>query len=284
MTGIAPVSVTISERAPVLIVDARLALSQGGLLLAVRLARHAQVWLPCMFWDLIDRAELMPPAEDPRAQEEALLWKSAWYSGALQGSFYWVGEARREGVLPDGMDSWLPPRHEWLDSGLNPAEPATEAGALPTGGLAVCSRQSMALAVALAAFTPVVLTAGVATAYRRSARGRSTRTSLPELCLESGLPPDATAKVKLARDIATLSQPLRSGRIESALTQMRLKLTDRALVGAHVVAPLAVDFALDYEPGTPREDEPDQVAAQRHASRLASRVWAGASVLWHEIG
>ena len=54
MAGMFPLSVKISQRAPVCILDARLALAPGGLLLALKLARATELWLTREFWSLID--------------------------------------------------------------------------------------------------------------------------------------------------------------------------------------------------------------------------------------
>lgn len=281
MANIPPVSVTISERVPMLILDARLALAPGGLLLAVRLARHAQVWLPCRFWDLIDQAEVSPPSEDLRAREEAMLWKSAWYSGALHGTFFWVGEARREGVLPEGMESWLPARHEGLDRGLNPEDTATAAGHRASD-FAVCCRQSVALAVALAAHTPLVLTTGPKRPQRAS-KAKTVRRDTPQLCRDVNFASTAMVHIEVDRDIAALCAPLRGGRIEASLTHMRLSGVTLAVV--HVTAPFAVDFSTDYDQDEVRIESGavHANAAHLYTNRLAAKLWTSAQIYWHEL-
>src|SRR5262245_32755571 len=129
---------------PACILDARLALAPGGLLLAVRLARVMQVWLTREFWSLIDSAFVLPLNGPKDTLHELHLWHSAWVAGNLQGAFHWVGDARRESALPENTDNDLLARFEYLDEALLQA---TEAhGKCFLGRLAECGRQSLALA------------------------------------------------------------------------------------------------------------------------------------------
>ena len=56
MSAMLSVSASAADRVATCIVDARLALAPGGLVLALQLARAGPVWLTRRFWALVDGA------------------------------------------------------------------------------------------------------------------------------------------------------------------------------------------------------------------------------------
>ena len=99
MSAMLSVSASAADRVATCIVDARLALAPGGLVLALQLARAGPVWLTRRFWALVDGAyfyrrypeELVPRSADTKSDtkhadacggdavvEALMLWHTAW--------------------------------------------------------------------------------------------------------------------------------------------------------------------------------------------------------------
>jgi hypothetical protein len=152
------------------VIDARLALSAGGLLLCLQLARENDVWLTRRFWKMVDDAyyyhglpqgALATELEAPDAEaadgmiDGLMLWNTAWMNGALNGVFHWIGDARRESALPDRTPPGILGHFERLLAELDgdlmesfaPAEPIRR-----------CGQEAVALAASLAAEMPTILT------------------------------------------------------------------------------------------------------------------------------
>ena len=75
MSAMLSVSASAADRVATCILDARLALAPGGLVLALQLARAGPVWLTRRFWALVDGAyfyrrypeELVPRSADTKS-------------------------------------------------------------------------------------------------------------------------------------------------------------------------------------------------------------------------
>src|SRR5882757_9872396 len=112
MTAMLTLPVRAADAFSTCIIDARLALAPGGLLLALQLARIIPCWLTRRFWELVDGAyfyrsypgELAPDSDDDAGVDaviDALVtWHTAWLNGGLDGSSHGIGDARRESALP----------------------------------------------------------------------------------------------------------------------------------------------------------------------------------------
>ncbi len=79
MSAMLSLSASAADRVATCIVDARLALAPGGLVLALQLARAGPVWLTRRFWALVDGAyfyrrypeELVPKSADAKLRHQA---------------------------------------------------------------------------------------------------------------------------------------------------------------------------------------------------------------------
>ena len=95
MSAMLSVSASAADRVATCIVDARLALAPGGLVLALQLARAGPVWLTRRFWALVDGAyfyrrypeELVPrSAPGMPTPAAATPWSRRSCSGTRPGS------------------------------------------------------------------------------------------------------------------------------------------------------------------------------------------------------
>jgi hypothetical protein len=262
MAGMFPLSVKISQRAPVCILDARLALAPGGLLLALKLARATELWLTREFWSLIDSVFVFARAHPPAAMRELWLWHTAWLAGRLQGAFHWIGDARRESVLPEGADPDLLAQFEQLDAALLEAMTAHN-GSLE-GLLSDCARQSIALAAALGPQAPIILTL---------AGNHGGQEPPPLLADATSLGLKTVREVTNQEEIALLSDGLCQPPGRAALTQARL--AGPPLLAVHLIAHNAVALAPAQDCIDPAEDELDALPA--------CSPWQDALLYWHRL-
>jgi len=166
MTAMLPLQVRAADGFPTCIIDARLALAPGGLVLALQLSRIIPCWLTRRFWELVDGAyfyrsypgELAADGDDDSGVDaivDALVtWHTAWLNGGLEGSFHWIGDARRESALPIHCCGEVISRYERLAESF-PAANEAERAVEP---LALCGQEAFALAAALTVDAPIILT------------------------------------------------------------------------------------------------------------------------------
>jgi hypothetical protein len=239
------------------VIDARLALSAGGLLLCLQLARENDVWLTRRFWKMVDDAyyyqglpagELSAELEAPGAEaaggmvDGLMLWNTAWMNGALNGVFHWIGDARRESALPDRTPPGILGHFERLLGALDgdmmepfaPAEPIRR-----------CGQEAVALAASLSAEMPTILTVAEADAA-------------PPLCLDMD-----------AERIAPQQRPPQRCEAAGPRALKRAIAFGARICAVDVHAPYAL-LAL--------EGDPSVDAGEPAAGR--SGLWRGARMIW----
>lgn len=262
----------VAQRPTACIIDARLALAPGGIVLALRLSRIVPVWLTRSFWELVDGAyfyrsfpEVLTAeqADDSAADQlvEALaLWHSAWLNGSLNGVFFWIGDARRESALPAAWSSEVIGRYESLARGF--ASAASSGKGNGVDPLKECGKEAFALAAALAADPPIILTV----AEKR-------RGSRPRICREAEEVAEIHDPPK-SKKSAEWTDGILPGEIRPLMAQLR-ELGIR-IAAVHTLAPGAVTLP----PLAPTEDA---IEAERPEQGGAARPWDGAHVFWHEL-
>jgi hypothetical protein len=261
---------TAAARSTSCIIDARLALSPGGILLALRLSRRTPVWLTRSFWELVDGAYFyrsFPGVLGPESEAEAgegfvdglTLWHTAWLNGSLNGVFFWIGDARRESALPASWSGDVITRYESLARSFDP--PAAREGNLASDPLKQCGKEAFALAAALAADPPIILTVAP------SGRGR------PLICREV----ENLAKVHdphKPRNGSPYKDRFLPGDIGPLVGQLgELGIRNAAV---HTLAPGAVSLPSEVI----GEDAND---AERSEAPARAQPWIGAHVFWHEV-
>ena len=275
MQGFSSIEVRINALAPACVLDAELALSPAGLLLATRMAREWPIWLVRSMWPMIDSDQLYrrcpriisgpgEPQEDVDALIKALGdWHAAWLGNRVKGCFHWLGDLRRESAIPEDADENLLVRFEALVGGRLRGDRRDEDDAVE-GWLwrRTCAGEALALAAALQTRPTIVLAA--------AAKGaRPTTVALWEEFTRTECPP---------RDVAG-APPVA---LPASLRVGLLPLLDHGarLAAIHVVAPraLALPWGTGGEvlwgaadPGFPDPEEP------------APDPWDGARLAWHFI-
>jgi hypothetical protein len=290
MSAMLSVSASAADRVATCILDARLALAPGGLVLALQLARAGPVWLTRRFWALVDGAyfyrrypeELVPRSEEPVPRsadtksdtrhadgcggdavvEALMLWHTAWLNGLLDGAFFWIGDARRESALPLNWNGDVIARYERLSEALStmPCEQAS----LSIDPLTACGQEAFALAAALTVDAPIILTAAHADRERP-----------PLICCEAA----GIANIKVHgppewEPAADWSERIVPGNVRPLMSQLGHLRTRIAAV--HTFAPGAVSLS----PQTPADDTSDSERAERLSERCP---WSSAHVFWHEL-
>jgi hypothetical protein len=165
MSALLSLTARTADRLSPCILDARLALAPGGLVLAVQLSQMSPLWLTRRFWSLVDGAyfyrdypeELLPDKHENGDREvmidALMLWHTAWLNGALDGVFFWIGDARRESALPMNWNSEIIARYERLSE----AFPDSDRKQHAADPLTACGQEAFALAAALTAESPIIL-------------------------------------------------------------------------------------------------------------------------------
>lgn len=166
MANLSSVEIRLGGQTPACVLDAELALSPIGLLLALRLAQEWRVWLARSLWPLIDSYRLfdtqphlvMEPDDSADDDVEPLLtalgdWHQAWLGARINGRFHWIGDHRHESDLPEDADEFLPQRFEVMAQALIGDE-----GGDAWSWRRTCGFEALALAGALSARPTVILT------------------------------------------------------------------------------------------------------------------------------
>lgn len=251
--------------APDLIIDARLALADYGLLMSLRLARSRRVWLVPSLWFLLERTEVIDypefadEMEDARAYLPALrAWHAAWSEANLLDSFYWIGDYRIESRLPPDFEHGSMRRLQHFAAAL---ESRAQAGGAPAiTRLAECARDAAALAAVNGIAAPVILT-------------------VPEP------PPDPPRLCRLLTNAGVPCQPAdpaaaaalqrAAGFGEGDLCLQQLIRLGARLAMIHLVAPHAP---------VARSADPFAVEGEEVALDETSDPWVGAGAIWHDVG
>jgi len=274
MTAMLPVPVQAADGLSTCIIDARLALAPGGLVLALQLARIVQCWLTRRFWELVDGAyfyrsypqELAPECNghsDVTAIVDALVtWHTAWLNGGLDGAFHWIGDARRESALPIHCNNEVISRYERLAESFPLAANGETGRAVEP--LAACGQEALALAAALAVDAPIILTVA------GSQGGQS-----PILCSQAS----EAALIHVHGPLDWSADPAWADLIMPDRTKPLVKQLERLgtrIAAVHTFAPQALLLA----PCPPPEENVDPDRPERCRDRSA---WKSAHVFWHEL-
>ena len=263
-----------ADRVAISIVDARLALAPGGLVLALQLARAGPVWLTRRFWALVDGAYFYRRYPEQLVSQPAsacggdaviealMLWHTAWLNGLLDGAFFWIGDARRESALPINWNGDVIARYERLSEALStmPCEQAS----LSIDPLTACGQEAFALAAALTVDAPIILT----TAH-------ADREQPPLICCEAA----GIANIKVHgppewEPDADWSDRIVPGNVRPLMSQLGHLRTRIAAV--HTFAPGAVSLS----PRPPADDTGDGERAEPLSERWP---WSSAHIFWHEL-
>jgi len=263
-----------ADRVATSIVDARLALAPGGLVLALQLARAGPVWLTRRFWALVDGAYFYRRYPEQLVSQPAsacggdaviealMLWHTAWLNGLLDGAFFWIGDARRESALPINWNGDVIARYERLSEALStmPCEQAS----LSIDPLTACGQEAFALAAALTVDAPIILT----TAH-------ADREQPPLICCEAA----GIANIKVHgppewEPDADWSERIVPGNVRPLMSQLGHLRTRIAAV--HTFAPGAVSLS----PRPPADDTGDGERTEPLSERWP---WSSAHIFWHEL-
>jgi hypothetical protein len=275
MPSLSSVEIRLNAQAPACVLDAGLALSPHGLLLATRLAREWPVWLVRSMWPMIDSDQLyrerphliQAPGEAVESAQELIRalgdWHVAWLGNRVQGRFQWIGDRRHESDLPADVDEQLPFRFEVLVNRLlGHGTESDERAVSAWSWRYTCACEALALAAALQT-RPTIILAG------REPESRPDTVTIWEEFAGAECPPvvlNGSVPLCLPPSLQIGLPPLLGG-------EMRL-------AAIHVAAPRALALpwgpgseALwgEADPGFPNIDEP------------APDPWEGATVAWHPL-
>ncbi|MEL6197030.1 MAG: hypothetical protein AAFT19_04210 [Pseudomonadota bacterium] len=147
-----------------LLLDARLALTPLGLVLALRLSRRHRLWLARSFWAMLDNDEFfqrhpaMIGGSSDGAVEAACLatWRRAWMRADLLKRCYWVGDAKYDCRLPPLSNAEPTRDFDWLSMALDRRLDTRYDAVAP---LDDCARDVLALSAMLLDRPTVILTA-----------------------------------------------------------------------------------------------------------------------------
>lgn len=258
------------------VLDPTLALCRHGALLALRLARHAIVYVTRELWLRLDSpgADCRLAEADDGELPERLAALQRWdrirldrHLGEL--GIHWVADSRRESFVPAGVDKFLVPRYEELRRALDGGDPEVDAAEVWRSAEEELSSDTLALAAALMPYHPLVL-----------ARLRShEREPAVVARLRSGVP---GARVTALDDAATWRPDLRDAR--GWLRQLFLRAgvsellwSEPGFAAVHLVAPEAVVVPTAEPHAALYYDAPE--------ARAARRVdwWADARAYWYRL-
>jgi hypothetical protein len=268
MSALVSLAARPADRLSACIVDARLALAPGGLVFALRLARVGPVWLTRQFWSLIDGAyfyrsypeELAPDRGNCAAAtvEALVLWHTAWLNGALDGLFFWIGDARRESALPRNWSSEVITRYERLCAAAFRVVSSGETAAPPVKPLTACGQEAFALAAALTTDAPIILTAS-------QQHGQP-----PLICSEAA----AIAHVKVHGPAEWIPNASWADRIVPARIKPlvdQLEYLGSSIAAVHTLAPAAMSLPPPLPDDDTRSDDNER------------SPWRNAHAFWHQL-
>jgi hypothetical protein len=284
-------SVAVDTKRRACVLDAHLALSPFGLLLAQRLSSEFDLWLVRELWQILDNTQyylleperLVPvapgkspskvhPSSNGNLRETLAQWDTARTETDLGGlKIYWIGDAISESLLPSRVDPHLVSRFEILASSLD-----ARARKLPPESenvFADCFRDAVALTAALSQHRAFILT--LQAPDNTSAPDRSE----PFICgylrhywRVRCNRVEITRQVRMERDVV-LPLLTRAGATELMWAGLKL-------AAVHVLAPRSVviprlndrtdSFAVD-------------VTAGEEDTRLQVDWWNGALSFWYSL-
>ena len=267
-----PLSVKVAPRTTSVVMEAGFALSDLGLLIAMRLARTTPVWLPRGLRAMLDNEMLYRgqphllggewlPADRRSAMQERMVaalapWQRAWSYGRLSSQVHWIGDAQFESALPDRHDTAMLPRFETCCAALDERRAANNAMSLLA--LDDCARDAVALAGALQPEPVVILSSG--------------GDDEPPLCAFL-----ASAGINAHRlPPASASHMLRDEGLGDAL--LPLVRGGQQIAALHVVAPGILSLPESYG----EDDWPDG-GYDETIEALPAHPWRDAFVLWQPM-
>jgi hypothetical protein len=279
MSSLPPLDVSVSSRKMSCVLDGELALSRQGLLLALRLAEEANVWLFPALWRTLDNSQVYPggqvgpTASSTRRTEQQ--WELTRLGTDLAGlQFFFVGDARHESLLPKDVGKDLVERFETLSAELDDLYRSNRQAGPVYDPVFECNRDAIALATALIRHRPIVLSLS---------SGRATpEHSDPTICdfLHScGIACRSVARDSTLTSVRGYLRPIfaRSGVAELLwdLGQDGFELVILHLVAPHaLVMPIEADLDRRYGSGIDLDPAPGEPA-----------FWfSGASAYWWKYG
>lgn len=172
MSSLPPsLSVTLSAEKRSCVLDAYLALSRFGLLLAKRLGEEFNLWLVRELWHILDnthtfrmRPELLAPDNGSTGEhvdlEGLLQWEKIRYEKDLAGlKLCWISDQIGDSLLPSGIDPDIFSRYEVLAASLEEMKNRDKNDGIPEEKvLEACFRDAAALSVALSQYRSFILT------------------------------------------------------------------------------------------------------------------------------
>ena len=171
MSSLPPsLSVTLSAEKRSCVLDASLALSRYGLLLAKRLGDEFNLWLVRELWHILDNThtfrmhpELLVPGTGSPGEHIDLdglsQWEKVRYEKDLAGlKVCWLSDQIGDSLLPSGIDPDIFSRYEVLAASLEARKSRDKSnGNNEENVLAACFRDAAALSVALTQYKSFIL-------------------------------------------------------------------------------------------------------------------------------
>jgi hypothetical protein len=279
MSSFPPLDVSVSARKMSCILDGELALTRQGLLLAMRLAQEANVWLFRAFWHALDNSHLdfslarWSAVERQRQREARQQWESARLGSDLAGLHcFFVGDARHESLLPKEVGSDLVERFEALAIELDGLFRHEDEDQVDFDPVYECSRDAIALATALIRQRPIVFS--LARADR--GEGRPPEPAIGDFLRRCGINFRPVEQNRALVSIRNYLQPIfaRSGAAELLWD---LAEDGYTLVVLHLIAPYAVVMPIEAE----LERRYGEVAEVPPPHESGAATWfRGASAYW----
>jgi hypothetical protein len=270
MNSLSSIEVRLKANAPACVLDAGLALSAGGLLFAIRLAREWPVWLVRSMWPMIDSDQLyrerpgLLAANDESSDAVGSLiealgdWHAAWQRNTIR-DIHWPGDNRHESDFPDDVDAGLLPRFEFLAGHLiSQLNGKAEIGP-HWSWRHTCACEALALAAALQTRPTIVLV-----------ELEPDRAPLVVRIWEA-----FTGRACPAHEFSNVTPIVLPDRLRIGLPSVLMGGLELAAV--HVTAPRALSLVPE-EPDGLWENE-----IELNAPAKLGEAWDGAMLLWHRL-